>query len=161
MAKRHITWAVISNGAKARIMAHEDGRREWTCVRRYPPSDAVRFACDWAAMRNGEAQIGDASARRAVEVGGDMRRSGNRQFTGVVAMALNRASAERRFDDLALIAPAATLSDLRAKLSTQTRGKLMAEVAKDLTRIPVRQLERDLAHMTAAAEITPRPYPRD
>jgi hypothetical protein len=38
---------------------------------------------------------------------------------------------------------------------------LMAEVVKDLTRVPVRQLERDLTHITGTTGVTPRPCPGD
>jgi protein required for attachment to host cells len=161
MTKHHVVWAVISNGAKARIIAHEDGHPKWTCVRRYPPSDAVRTTCDRAGGQKRGGRSGETSTRRAADVGRGPRRSRNRHLIEIVASALNRASDEQRFDDLALIAPAAILGQLRTKLSKQTRGKLMAEVVKDLTRVPVRQLERDLTHITGTTGVTPRPCPGD
>jgi protein required for attachment to host cells len=60
---------------------------------------------------------------------------------------LGGAAARRRFDALVLIAPPQALGDLRKALAGGVRAKVAAELAKDLTNVPLHELPRHLAEV--------------
>jgi protein required for attachment to host cells len=62
---------------------------------------------------------------------------------------LDRKLAERAFDRLVLVAPPATMGDLRASLSEQVRARVSAELVADLTKVPINKLDQHLAEVIA------------
>lgn len=88
-------------------------------------SDAPGRSCESAAV-----------IRHAVEPRTDPHTKAKARFAGEVAEVLNEAAAAAVFDRLVVAAPAHTLHDLRAALSAEAAGKLVAEIQKDLLKVP-------------------------
>jgi protein required for attachment to host cells len=57
---------------------------------------------------------------------------------------LEKAANEHRFDRLVVVAAPKALGDLRELLPKTVHGKIVAEIAKDLTNVPTRDLGKHL-----------------
>lgn len=66
------------------------------------------------------------------------------RFADDVAAALEKIVQTKRAHSIVLVAPAHTLAELRKVLHADVKNRLLAEVAKDLTNVPVRQIEKHL-----------------
>jgi protein required for attachment to host cells len=66
-----------------------------------------------------------------------------------MAKVLDAAAANKAFDRLILIAPPATLGDLRTELGDAARKLVSAELAKDLTRHAEQELPQHLSEVLA------------
>ena len=86
------------------------------------------------------------SARHAMQPREDLHRADKRNFVHEVAAALNQANTHNGFDCLVLVAPAHALSDLRHALDSPTQHKIVAQLQKDLTKVPDGDLKD---HLTA------------
>jgi protein required for attachment to host cells len=63
-----------------------------------------------------------------------------RMFARQVAKLLDEHAGKHAIERLVIVAPPKTLGDLRAELSSHTSALVAAEVAKDLTHVPVTQI---------------------
>ncbi len=66
------------------------------------------------------------------------------RFAQKVSAALEQLVRERDAPALVIVAPPRTLADLRSALHPSVRGKVILEINKDLTKIPVWEIERSL-----------------
>lgn len=66
------------------------------------------------------------------------------RFARDVADALEKIVHSNRAQSIVLVAPAHTLAELRKALHADVKNRLIAEVAKDLTNIPVWQIQKHL-----------------
>jgi protein required for attachment to host cells len=67
------------------------------------------------------------------------------RFAVEIAGTLNRLAQDNRFHYLILVAPPKVLSTLRTQLNKNTTGRVVAEVAKDVTVQPVAEIARTLS----------------
>jgi protein required for attachment to host cells len=88
--------------------------------------------------------IGRAAAHHAMENRTSPHRELKRELAGEVIDKLDGSLREGRFDRIALFAPPTVLGDLRDALSESLRAKLVAELAKDLTKVPFQELSHRL-----------------
>lgn len=87
------------------------------------------------------------SARSAVEQT-DFHQIEEDRFAGEVAGLLDRLAAAGDFDKLIVVAPPRTLAELRKRYGRAVSGRILAELAKDLTKHPV----NEIAAILSAAE---------
>jgi protein required for attachment to host cells len=71
------------------------------------------------------------------------------RFAREMAKVLDAAAASKAFDRLILVAPPATLGDLRTELGDATRKMVTAELPKDLTRHAEQELPQHLGAVLA------------
>ena len=90
------------------------------------------------------------SARHAMQPREDLHRADKRSFVQEVAAALNQANTHNGFDCLVLVAPAHALSDLRHALDSPTQHKIVAQLQKDLTKVPDAELKEHFATINRA-----------
>jgi protein required for attachment to host cells len=90
------------------------------------------------------------SARHAMQPREDLHRADKRSFVQEVAAALNEANTRNEFDCLVLVAPAHALSDLRHALDAPTQHKIVAQLQKDLTKVPDAELKEHFAAINRA-----------
>jgi protein required for attachment to host cells len=90
------------------------------------------------------------SARHAMQPREDLHRADKRSFLHEVAAALNEANTRNEFDCLVIIAPAHALGELRHALDSPTQHKIVAQLQKDLTKIPDADLKEHLAAINRA-----------
>jgi protein required for attachment to host cells len=104
---------------------------------------------DILADKPGRASSSVGNGRSALEPQTDWHRFEKHKFAREMAKVLDAAAANKAFDRLILIAPPATLGDLRTELGDQTRKLVSAELAKDLTRHAEQELPQHLAEILA------------
>jgi protein required for attachment to host cells len=141
------TWIVIADGARARVIEQD---RE---SRAFKPAFEQEFfgqpaqSREIASDRPGRSFDSAGEGRHAMEPPTDPQRHAKYEFAGELARHLQKAAAEHRFERLLLIAAPKTLGDLRELLPEAVRKKIVAELDKDRTKVPT----RDLAdHLDAA-----------
>jgi len=74
----------------------------------------------------------------------DWHRLEKAEFARTVADRLYKFAHAGRFDALIIVAPPATLGELRSHLHSEVRSRTIAEVDKTLTQHPVHEIERVL-----------------
>lgn len=79
----------------------------------------------------------------------DLKGQADAAFADDIAQFLDKARAKGAFDRFILIAPPAMLGTLRQKLPPQLRAAMHADIAKDLTHLPLHDLPKHLADVIA------------
>jgi protein required for attachment to host cells len=147
---KKITWILVADGARARVLVNRgigkgleptvDGEMEHDL----PPTREL------GTDRPGRTQQrGTGGRRHAIEPHVDWHRFEKEKFSREMAALLDAAAERGDFDRLVLIAPPRTLGDLRAALGAKARGKVHAEVDKDLTHVTLHDLPGYLADVVA------------
>jgi protein required for attachment to host cells len=128
---------LIADGARARLMLrHGDGHY----------SDVASFAHDAEPRRahdtRGRVHASVGGARSAL--GEPDPEHGWGEFGADLAAAVEDSVAKGLFDRFALVAPPRMLAAIRHHLGVETSAKLTGELAKDLTKLPERDLREKL-----------------
>lgn len=148
MVSQRVTWAVLCDGKRGRIMAHDSGQADWRCLRVLPAAEAASAAPDPNHQPPGRGAAAKPNGAPVLE----------RRIAVELAATLNQANAERQFDQLALIAPTPTLGEIRARLDPRARSRLTAEVARDPLGVSTQLIQEDRARFAAPPDVTrPRP----
>jgi protein required for attachment to host cells len=113
----------------------------------------VRCAADGAAsislkttarrmFRPGRLADGMGSAHRSAVQETDWHRLAKHEFAHKIASLLEQEAQADRFDQLVIVAPSVIMGELRKSFSGSVEGRIVAEVAKDLTGHPVPEIEK-------------------
>jgi protein required for attachment to host cells len=145
MTRHRITWFVLADGSRARVLTAREEESGYDVVAEYEAAEARVPSRDIVSDRPGRSQESAYSGRHAIEPRQDAHRARKDAFAGEVASKLNEANARGAFNALVLYAAPHTLAALRAALDEATRAKVKAEFPKDLTKIPVSELPRHFA----------------
>jgi protein required for attachment to host cells len=149
-----ITWILIADGAKAKVLAHD--RKSGTLSAAFPhefsgtTAQSKEIASDRPGRSfesSGRGQPGDVGAghpRHAMEPRTDPQRYAEYAFARDLAHHLQDAANQHRFDRLVVVAAPKTLGDLRQLLPDPVKKLVTAEVDKDLTNLPERDLPKHL-----------------
>jgi protein required for attachment to host cells len=143
------TWILIADGGRARLL--EQDRKSLT----FKPVAEREFFGTTAQSKEiasdrpgrtfdsgGRGQPGDAGGhgRHAMEPSTDPHRHAQYEFARDLSEHLEKAANKGGFDHLVVVAAPKILGDLRNLLPKTVHGKIVAEVDKDLTKIPTRDL---------------------
>lgn len=134
------TWIVIADGSRAKVLEIDGAKSEFNAI------DDMAVAMDLPPNRElqsdrpGRSFESANSTRHALEDRVDPHRELKRTLAKTIVDNLSHALNERRFDRLVLIAPPTMLGDVRDALTPQLREKVVAELAKDLVKIPLKDL---------------------
>jgi len=144
--KPKITWILVADGAKARLLAQTAAKAPPTPVSGdyLANAEARTPSRELGADRPGRVQESADSARHAMEPRVDWHRYAKEQFARQVADALETAALRKEFEALVLVAPPRALGDLRAAIGPHASALVAAEIAKDLTNIPDHELPEHL-----------------
>jgi protein required for attachment to host cells len=134
----------MADGSRAVIVKQRDIEPGFEVIAELDSADAHVPAHLIGAERPGRTQESHYSARHAIEPRVDPHELRLTAFLHRVAERLNDESAAKAFDRLILFAPPRALGQLREMLNEVTRGKIQAEAPKDLTKIPLAELQRHL-----------------
>lgn len=143
------TWIVIADGSRARVVRNDGVGKG------IKPALTYEFAAPHPKRhkvesdRPGRFLDRGGAGKHAITPRTDHYAMRKRLFTKSVAASIDNAASRKYFDRLILIAPPATLGYLRASLSGSTRERVKAELAKDLTHVPMRLLNKHLAAILA------------
>ena len=144
--KRERTWIVIADGRQAKVFESHGSNSDLV-----PVEDMV-FAMELPPDRDiqddrpGRSFESSNPTRHAMENRTSPHRELKRELAVEVAHRLDDGLRDRRFDRIALVAPPTLLGDLRDALSEPLRAKVVAELAKDLVKVP----HQDLPHRLEA-----------
>lgn len=141
--KKIVTWILIADGARARIL-RSDGRGSPLIPVVGEIEGDNRRAGEIGVERPGRAYDPSGAGRHAMEPRVDWHELEKHQFAKYLAAHLSKSAQKKAFGRLALVAPAKVLGDLRAALSKQATELVIAELSKDLTGIPDRELPTHL-----------------
>jgi protein required for attachment to host cells len=149
MVRKTITWILVADGNRARVLIHEGpgkGLKHSTdpeLSRDLPPTH--EFGTD----RPGRVQESGYSGRHAIEPRLDWHRHEKHLFARAIAQMLDENAAHKAFDRLILIAPPQTLGALRASLGKATLATISGELPKDLTHTPIGDMPNHLRELIA------------
>jgi protein required for attachment to host cells len=143
------TWILIADGARARILLNEGPGKG------VAPLEGGTFESAHDATRDlGDGKPGRTfesanTARHAYEPRTDPHRELKRDFAVELAAMLDQRLLEKDYDRVILVAPPKMLGDLRGALTDAVRAVLYAELDKDLTKTPVKELPGHLGAVLA------------
>lgn len=138
------TWIVVCDGAKALILENTGGSLK--------PDLQTRETLEQPSMPDRE--IGTDKPGRTHQsngVGGsaveetDWQEQAEKDFLKGVAAKIDALAQSREIRSLIIMAPPRALGVLRPHLGAQAQAAITAEIPKDLTNLPVDQIERYLA----------------
>lgn len=150
IGKKTVTWVVLADGARARIIAQDGPGAELTSVYEEEDVKAKLPGREINADRPGRTfdsgGRGDAAAqgRHAYEPPTDPRWKEQADFIRSVAELLEDAAHQGSFERLVLIAPPKALGELRASLSKNVSRMVCAELPKDLVAVSIHELPERL-----------------
>jgi protein required for attachment to host cells len=143
------TWILIADGGRGRIVENAGPGRGVYLANGMDFHAELPANREIFADRPGRSVEAVGYARHSTEEPPDPHRDLKRKFATMLCGVLDRKLAERAFDRLILVAPAATMGDLRAGLSNQVRARVSAEVVADLTKVPIKKLDQHLDEVIA------------
>ena len=137
------TYILIADGARAHLLLSEGRGKPLTEV---PDSDIradLKADQELSSDRPGRVHESANVSRHAIERE-DLHRKEKTRFAQSLAESLEKRLANREFERLVIAAAPETLGVIRAALSDKVRAVILAEVAKDLTKIPNPQIRAHL-----------------
>ncbi len=138
--KTPVTWYVLADGARARIVMRPEPSAGYMIVFAEDSATAHARTHEIVSDRPGHGQESAASGRHAIEPRHDAHRLEEQKFLRSVVAHINRESARGSFDRLVVYAAPRCLATLRAGLDPAASRKLYGEYPKDLTKIPLAEL---------------------
>jgi protein required for attachment to host cells len=145
MAKHRSTWIVIADGGRASILKRRDLESGFDVIARLDSPDAHMASHDLMSERPGRTRESANSAHHAIEPRTDPHTQRKLAFIDSVAAHLNQSDLGNSFDRLILVAPAHALGELRERLAPHIAAKVVAMLTKDLTKLPLDELDEHLA----------------
>ena len=147
----HDAFVFVGDGRKALFLRNDGDEKfahfvtERTFVDDNPPTH------DQGSDRPGRAFAAAGSERRSAVEPTDWHDIEEHRFAERVSEALERLVRDRKAPALAIAAPPRTLADLRAALAPDVKAKIVFEINKDLTNIPIWEIEKHFVDALAKA----------
>lgn len=138
--KHSMTWILIADGAEARVYAHEGPGKGLQLVDGLQFHQAHLQAQEIMADRPGRSISSVGSGRSAVEYSTDPVKAREQRFVEHVAEVLDHKHQSGAFQRLIIAAAPIALGQIRPALSKGVQDTVIAELPKDLTKIPTAQL---------------------
>ena len=143
-------WVLVADGEKALFLRNlTDGQDPHLEVVRKEEQDNPS---DRAQSANRPGRMPDTGpGQRSALDDTDWHELAKERFADELADMLYQRAHRGRFDHIVLVAPPATLGELRDKLHAEVRAKVLHEVPKTLTNHPIREIEKLIRKDLAAA----------
>ncbi len=140
----HAAWVLVGDGEKALFFRNEGDAA-------YPNLQVINVMEQDNPMTHDQ---GTDRPGRAFAAGGNPRRSAmdetnwhkleKHRFATEIAGALYSAAHRGQYEKLVIAAPPMIMGDIRKALHKEVSDKVVAEVSKDLTKMPAHEIERIL-----------------
>lgn len=145
LALPHDAFVFVGDGRKALFLRNEGDEKFANLVTVDVLADENPPNREHGSDKPGRAVMGaNSTARSAVEPT-DWHEIEENRFAHRAAAALESVVRERAAPALVIAAPAKTLAELRKTLHLDVKGKIIAEIDKDFTKLPVWQIEKHIA----------------
>lgn len=138
--KPTITWILLAGGAHAQVVQNEGPGKGVSAVKGATWEQHLDKSQEIMADRPGRSFDRMGDQRHSMEPTSDPKRLQENAFLGEVCGYLDEAGREGRFDRLVLVAEPRALGLLRKQLGSGLKNKLYAEVDKDLSKAPLKEL---------------------
>lgn len=139
-------WVLVGDGRKALFFVNK-GSRDLLDLRvvetRIDENPATR---EQGTDRPGRAFASVGGSRSAVG-DTDWHEVEEERFARAIAARINAGAEADEFSEIVIVAPPKTLGEIRKDLSKKAHGKVAGELAKDLTRHPLPDIEKALTHV--------------
>jgi protein required for attachment to host cells len=139
------TWVVIADAARMRVFETRGRGTGLTAVEDMTLAAELAPSRESGSDRPGRSFESVGSVRHAMEGSSDPNREQKRQFARRIVDAVEARLAAKSFDQLVVVAPPATMGDLRAALPAKVKAAVIAELVADLTNTPTSQLPAHLS----------------
>ena len=144
------TWVLIADGEKALFLENRtDGEDPFFEVFREEEQDNPPTR-EQAANRPGRMSDGPSGHRSALD-DTDWHQLAKDRFAQDLADILYKKAHKGDFDSIVLVAPPATLGELRKEIHQEVADKVIGEVPKTLTNHPIEDLEKIVVNELDAA----------
>jgi protein required for attachment to host cells len=144
-------WYVIADAGRARVMRQREDAVGYVTELELEATTVHRRSRDLGTDRPGRTGESATAARHALAPRVDFHTNAKADFARELAGILNEQGAGQSFDSLVLVAPARFLKQLRERLQPRVRERILAELPKDLTKVPSVELGNHLATLLKAA----------
>ncbi len=145
---KRATWVLIADGARARLVEAERHGGKLRLIEKLELSAGHGPNRDLGNDRPArvfESRMhAKGTMRHAVEPKTDQHRELKRDFAKEIAELLDVKLGQHQFDELVVVAAPVTLGDLRRALSDAVKLTIIAEVSKDLTKVPNDEVMRHI-----------------
>lgn len=137
------TWILIADSSRARIVRSAGAKAE--------PLEDIVFEADHKQLKEimadkpGRSFASVGTNRSAMEYHSDPVRRQSEEFAALLVEELGQRSAGGEFDRLAVVAEPRMLGLIRRALPQQLADKVVAEIDKDLTKLPALELRDAIA----------------
>jgi protein required for attachment to host cells len=141
------TWILIADAARARVLLASAPGVPLAQVPGLQLEAEHQKTSEIVSDKAGRTFQSVGSGRSAYEAHEDPHRALKKTFAHQLSDMLAEKASAGAFDRVVLVAPPAFLGDLRATMSEAVRGRVHAEIAKDLTRTPNDEIRSHLGDL--------------
>ena len=147
----HDAFVFVGDGRKALVLRNAGDEKFANFVVEQAIEDENPATHDQGSDRPGRNFAAAHSVRRSAVESTDWHVLEEHRFAERASKALERLTRDRKAPALAIAAPPRTLADLRTALDPDVRAKVVLEINKDLTRMPVWAIEKHVVEALAHA----------
>jgi protein required for attachment to host cells len=140
-------WIVIADGGRGRVLKANNAGRGIAPALDHELVADTRPGREINADRPGRTKDRMAQGRHAYEPPTDPRENEQIEFARQIARLLDDERKQGSYGRLAIIAPPKMLGLLREAMTGEVRDLVSAEIAKDLTKLPLHELEKRLPEL--------------
>jgi protein required for attachment to host cells len=144
IALPHDAFVFVGDGRKALFLRNEGDEKYANLVTVQVLEDENPATREQGTDRPGRAFNGAHSTARSAVEPTDWHEIEEHRFAQRAAEALEGIVRERAAPAVVIAAPARTLSDVRRKLHNDVKDKVLAEIDKDFTKMPVWDIEKHI-----------------
>lgn len=134
--KATVTWILIADGARARVLEHKGPGKGLNEVPNLTFADDHLRSGDIMTDRPGRSFASSSQGRSAMQPPTDPADKRETDFVIGLAKMLDKKLQDKAFDRLIIAAAPRAMGDLRKALTPQLQAVVTAELDKDLTQIP-------------------------
>ncbi len=142
--KKVVTWIVITDGAKARIVTNRGPGLNLSVDQEYESLAARQKEEDLVSDRKGRTFDSSGEGRHAMEPRTSPKQVEKNKFVQSIIEQVRKGGRENAFDRLVLIAAPTVMGQLRKALSGEFGERITHEIAKDLTNVAIHDLPSHL-----------------
>jgi protein required for attachment to host cells len=143
-------WVLVADAARARLFQVNQPQQTLSAALERELIGSNLPSREIASDRPGRTFDSGGQGRHAKEPPTDPARHAQSEFAREVVQLLDEKRESRAFERLIVVAPPQFLGDLRATMSQQLREAVSAEVAKDLSKLPLHELQDHLREVLEA-----------
>lgn len=144
------TWILIADGARARILEQLGQGGEIRPIETEKFETVSKPSRELGSDRPGRVRESVGHQRHAIEPKYDPHRGLETMFAHQLVDILSQRLSDGLFDHLVIVAPPVMLGDLRKALPAPLQSAVVAEIAKDLTKVPNNEI---MGHIEGAIRL--------